>query len=239
MNQKQLMPDAPASGGGETVKSTPVKTRLQPRKDADIGTLATSNVAAWAAEPTLTLKWITQKEYDTVAIRYNTNLAARLSAGGDRPGKTISLKKANEAIDKGESSVKKYIGKKYEDDQEQAKAQYAKFGMAKVGSTYTVPSDGDKRKLALPLMLAGVAAEGFGAEKYGTAFWTQTIADYNAALGATTDTTKKITETVSDKDTDKTLIMKVQKALPMLLEANFPDTFDAVLRQWGYLRENY
>lgn len=238
MSKKQLMPDA-ATTGGETPKSDPKKIRLQPRKDADIGTLATSSAAAWGSDPTLTLKWITQNEYQTAAIRFNAKLQARLSAGGDRPGKTISLKRANEAIDKGENSVKKYIGKKYEDDPEQAKAQYAIFGLVKEGKNYTLPTDNDKRKLALPQMLAGVAAQGFGAEKYGTAYWTQAIADYNAALAASVNATKNITETVSDKDTDKALIVKVQKALPLLLEANFPDTYESVLRQWGYIRQNF
>ena len=238
MSKKQLSPDAAATGG-ETPKPTTKTTRLQPRKDADIGTLATSTSAKWASDPTLTLKWITQKEYDQATIRFNAKLAARLAAGGDRPGKTISLKRANEAIDKGENSVKKYIGKKYEDDPEQAKAQYAIFGLVKEGKNYTLPADNDKRKLALPMMLAGVAAQGFGSEKYGTAFWTQAIADYNAALTASTETTKKITETVSEKDNDKALIVKVQKALPLLIEANFPDTFEAVLREWGWIRENY
>jgi hypothetical protein len=38
----------------------------------------------------------------------------------------------------------------------------------KVGSNYRLPKDNDKRLLALPLMAAAIAADGFGAEEFGS-----------------------------------------------------------------------
>lgn len=231
-----LMPDSP-SGNVGTPK--PInKTRLVPRKDADIGSVATLSNRAWDADPDLKLKWITQKEFELLATRYNQNLQVRVSAGGEQPGKTNLLKAANTNIDNGLARVKKMINNKYETDEE-AKAQYARYGMVKVGNRYQLPGDNDKRSKALPLMLAAISTDGFDGEKYGKAYWTAAIADFEKAVDESKGASRKITTTVSTKDVDKEQILKALKAFTNLLEANYPDTYAAKLREWGFMKQNF
>jgi hypothetical protein len=44
---------------------------------------------------------------------------------------------------------------------------------------------------------------------------------------------------VAAKDTDRGKIEKALNAIIHLLNANYPDTIDKVLREWGFLKQNY
>lgn len=236
MKKKQLAADATPISGGET---TPKKQTVRnvPTKDSDFSTLALSVSAKWKLNPTLILLWITQAAFETLANSYAANLAIRLNVGSNRPAQTQTLKQINQQIDEAVTDVKTYIEKKFK--KKNADAQFARYGIVKEGSNYRLPKDNDKRKLALPLMAAAIAADGFGAEEYGTAFWTAIINDFKTALKTTTDTSKDVSVKVSAKDNDREKINKVLVAIGHLIAANYPDNKDAVMRDWGFIKQNY
>jgi hypothetical protein len=105
--------------------------------------------------------------------------------------------------------------------------------------TYILPRDNDKRKKALVLMKDAIATDGFGSEEFGTIFWKNSITAFNDALKNTTDTAKKVSNKVSAKDNNRGKIHKVLIALTKLIEANYPDTYKQVLREWGFIKQNY
>ena len=236
MKKKQLAADANSYPGVEanTKKQT---VRNVPAKDADFSTLALSVNAEWKLNPMLTLLWITQSAFEILANSYAVNLATRLNVGSNKPAQTQTLKQFNNQIDEAVTDVKTYIEKKFK--KKNADAQFARYGIVKVGSNYRLPKDNDKRLLALPLMAAAIAADGFGAEEFGTAFWTATISGFKTALKVTTDTSKTVSNKVSAKDSDREQIHKVIAAITHLIAANYPDNANAIMREWGFIKQNY
>jgi hypothetical protein len=49
----------------------------------------------------------------------------------------------------------------------------------------------------------------------------------------------QVSKSVSQKDTAKLELRKVLQAVVYALKANFPDTFEAELRAWGFRKESY
>lgn len=235
-SKKQLSPEPTTPTGGETPK-TPKKVNLIPTKNSDTLTLAKSVRDKWAATPALTLLWITQANYATLVGSFDTNLNARMQVGSGRGAQTQTLAQVNKKIDTAVGEVKTYIERKFK--KANAAANFGRYGIITENKTYRLPKDNDKRLLALPLMQAAIAADGFGSEEFGTTFWTTIITDFKAALKASADTAKGISNKVAAKDTDIDKITKVLNCIIKLIEANYPDNTAETLREWGFIKQNY
>jgi hypothetical protein len=223
-----------------TAKSTASKKKLQtniPRKDVDLATLAIAVDDKWATTPALTLLWIDEPKFKILVHSFNTNLNNRLLVGSNRPSVTQSLAQINTSIDEATDCVKVYILKKFK--KASAKAQYHRYGIAKEGSNYRLPFDNDKRKLALPLMLAAINEDGFANEEYGTIFWQNIKTSFINALNNSSDIVKNVSKKVAAKDADKKKIKQILVSIILLIKANYPATYKNVLREWGFIKENY
>lgn len=224
----------------DTKKETAPKKKLQtniPRKDADLATLAKVVDDKWATTPALTLLWIDEPKFKILVHSFNTNLTNRLLVGSNRLSLTQSLLQINKIIDDAVDCVKVYILKKFK--KSRAKAQYERYGIAKEGTNYRLPFDNDKRKLAVPLMLAAINEDGFDNEEYGTTFWQNIKTAFTNALNNSSDVSKNLSNKVAAKDADKQKIKKVLVSIILLIKANYPTTHHNVLREWGFIRENY
>ena len=235
MQKKQLSPEANAAGGSPSSKKTAMSN--MPKADADFLTLAKAVDAKWQATPTLKLLWIDQPTYKILVASYDANLGNRLSVGSGRTSQTKTLAQINKQIDAAVEEVKIYIIKKFK--KANAAAQFAKYGIIKQSGSYRLPKDNDKRALALPLMAAAIIADGFGTEEFGTTFWKTITTNFTAALKNTIDTTKNLSNKVAAKGTDRQKIHSVLIAIRHLIYANYPDTCDQVLREWGFIKQNF
>lgn len=211
---------------------------MLPAKDADLDTLATAVAAKWKTMPQLTLLWTTQPIFEALASNYSTTLSARIKAGGNRPSKTVTLKTVNATINNAVKIVRGYIVKKYETEAA-AIPQYARYGITKPNGSYIMSKDNDDRKKVLQLMKAAIVEDGFSNEKYGTAFWDATIADFEAAISGTATVAKTITTEVSTKNALRADIETHLEAIIHLVKANYPKTWESELRTWGFLKGNY
>ncbi len=235
MQKKQFSPEANATGGSPASKKTAMSN--MPKADADFLTLAKAVDAKWQATPTLKLLWIDQPTYKTLVASYDANLGNRLSVGSGRTSQTKVLAQVNKQIDAAVGEVKIYITKKFK--KANAAAQFAKYGIIKQSGNYRLPKDNDKRTLALPLMAAAIITDGFGTEEFGTTFWKTVTTNFTAALKNTIDTTKNLSSKVAAKSTDRQKIHSVLIAIRHLIYANYPDTCDKVLREWGFIKQNF
>jgi len=235
MPQKQLHADAADNGGATTTTKT--KKRYTPDADSDFLTVSKKVRDAWAGNPLITLIWTNQAAFNTMVNNYEAFLGTRKSDGSFRPSETQTLGQLDTQINTAVSEVKTYIEYKFK--KPNAVAQYARYGIVKENGTYILPRDKDDRKLSLPLMITAIAADGFGAEKYGTAFWTAMKTDYDAALKAASDTDGDVSGGAANKNQYKKQVAKVMNALRLVLKGNYPDTYKAVYRQWGWQKEDY
>lgn len=167
----------------------------------------------------------------------NTVLTSRLQTGSTKPQTAKALKILNQQIDSSISYVKGYIVDKYKKDV--APSYYASFGIEHIGERYVLPADQNKRLAALGLMVTAIAAQGFGTKEYGTTFWTTIKTNYAALLATANTTDSTILVKVGDKNVLKRDLKKGLNALVNVIKANYPDTYKAELRNWGFQKEKY
>lgn len=89
------------------------------------------------------------------------------------------------------------------------------------------------------MLLPAVASAPFAKRDYGTAYWQTRLDEYKTLLGQTSGLAGKVSKSVSQKDAAKLELRKVLQAVIYALKANFPDTFEAELRAWGFRKESY
>jgi hypothetical protein len=184
----------------------------------------------------LTLRFITQPEFEVMVNTYNGRLSTRQEAGGGRPTLTGQLEQADADINTGVGFIKLYLKKKYE---KSATDHYAAFGIVRVGKGYGLPANRETRKNALKRIVKQIVAEGFADEKYGKQFWNDMNKLYNTLLTAAKNTDSTVSDSVGDKNLLKEKITQVLNSLIGIIIHNMPDTYPAELRKWGFQKEKY
>lgn len=223
------------TSGKKNSKSNTIRT--VPGADIDFGKVVTSVAATWAVKPDITLNWVTSAEFTTDATAYNTALMSRKEVGGSRPQITKALKTLDNEINDALLYVKGYIIDKYKKDA--APSYYKAFGIEHKENRYTFPTDQNNRLAALDLMLKGILANGFGSKEYGTAFWTPIKTQYATLLNQAIETDGTISTKVNSKNVLKKTLKKTMNSLIMVIKGNYPDTYKAELRAWGFQKEKY
>ena len=233
--KKHLHPDAAPGTGG--TNSQPVSTRNIPAADVDFMDLSKNVAINWLANPAITLIWKTAPDFQKQVNNYEVELTGRKSTGSVLPGQALTLKQTDRQIDIAVSEVKIYIQRKFK--KVNAEAQYARYGITRENKTFIVNRDRNNRRDALKLMIAAIAADGFGAEEYGTAFWTDMQTNYSAAINAAGTTAGDVSIKVASKNLLKKDIKTVLSSLLLVLKSNYPDTYPGVYRDWGWQKERF
>jgi hypothetical protein len=235
----QYAPGDAAAPGTTGNGKKPVKTRTIPQADADFKDLAEAVANNWLANPDITLRYKKAPDFKKEVTDFADSLVSRITTGSLRPGQTSTLLRLDEQIDAAVGKVKTYIEKKYEDGNPQA--QYARFGIIKENRGYVISGDRNNRLPALQQMIDSIAAEGFGNEKFGTAFWTDMQTAYTAAFSQASTTTGEVSSKVATKNERKKVIRRVLASLLKVLDGNYPnhEEYKGVIRQWGWKKESY
>ena len=216
---------------------TTKQRKNNPNKDADLSTLSLAIATKWKASPHITLVWISLPEYENKATDFGKALSTRQITGSGRRELTARLKTLDREINQGISALKAYLVYKYE--KAHAPSYYPQFGIVKKGTNYILPVDRSKRFAALQLIPHAVAVHGFGNEKYGSAFWQQLTVSYQALLEKAVNIDGTVSVKVSVKNELRKTLVETHNALVHVLKANYPRTWKAVLREWGFQKEKY
>lgn len=219
-------------------KASKAKTKGNiPTKDLDLKTVARTASNKWLGNSKLTLQWTTAADFKTTVDAFELCLNERTTAGNSRMGTVRDLFTLNKTIDEHLAYVKNYIEDEY--GKEKATAHYAEFGIEHIASGYRLPIDSNQRQNALQFLLKGLTDMGWTEKRYGTAFWTPLVTEYDTLFNATTQTVGTIAKSVQDKNECRTAIKDTLNALVLLIKANYPNTYVGELRDWGFQKEKY
>jgi hypothetical protein len=233
---KYLHPDAAPGTGGED-NGKPTSTRIIPQADVDFMDLAKNVATNWLANPAITLIWKTPADFQKEVNNYEVELTSRKSTGSLLPGQVLTLKQMDKQINDAVKDVKIYIQRKFK--KANAEAQYARYGITREYKTFIISRDRNNRRDALKLMIAAIEADGFGAEEYGTAFWTDMQTNYSAAINAAGTTAGDVSIKVAGKNRLKKDIKTVLSSLLLVLKGNYPETYPGIYRDWGWQKERF
>ncbi len=239
--KKRSKATAAANAGAAAAKTATKKASKRgynPRALNDLATVCANVSASWALNPLITLIWITQAQFAAIVAVYLKMLAAQQGTASDRPTQTQSLNVLDKSINAGVTQVKINIAAKFK--KANAEAQFARYGIVKKGSSYIMSRDRDDRVAALKLMVAAIAADGFGADPdYGTDFWTTMQTNYILGIAAASNTDETVSGGSGNIKSQVAQINKIMTALRNVIKGNYPDNTAAVYRNWGWLRRDY
>lgn len=220
----------------ETTKAVK-QTRNHPAKDADLSTLGMKTSAKWKTHPEFSLRWISADEHTANANAFAATLSERNFTGSGRKEITGKLKALDTSINEATTAIKSYLVYKFE--KRNASAYYPQFGIQRQGRYYMLPFDRDKRLAALQIIQEAIAMHGFTNEKYGAAYWLETYNNYQTLLQQASNIDGTVSNKVGQKNTLRKTLVKTHLALIHLLQANYPDTYKSVMREWGFQKEKY
>jgi hypothetical protein len=231
---------APAAGTADDEK--PINPKLLiPKNDGALVEVARLVNEAWAQESWFTLRWKTQAQFATLYNTFATSITDKRSAANSRTPQSQRLQELDDEMEEGLRFLKKYINEDSGYSKEKTDARLPGFGLERQSNrTFGLPIDrGERRDALLKFLLPAVAAAPFKARPYGTEFWQTRYDEYNTLLEQTDGLAGKVTKSVSKKDEAKKELRRVLQAVVYALRANFPDTYAAELRAWGFRKTSY
>lgn len=220
----------------------PVNIKLLiPKNDGTLAEVARLVAAAWGLETWLLLRWKSQADFAKLVGEFSTGLTEKRAAATSRTPQSQRLQELDDEMDHALRILKSYINEDSDYSKAKTDARLPGFGLvARKGGTLVLSTDRDERLVALrDMLLPAVAKAPFAKREYGSGFWQKRFDEYEELLGQTDGLAGKVSKSVSQKDTAKQELRKVLQAVVYALKANFPDTFEAELRAWGFRKESY
>lgn len=218
-------------------KAKPVRTQTIPLAEIDLGNVVTLASATWKVNPWFTILWLKQADFDTDARNFNSILGLKTDESTDVSPISTALGNLDEIMDYHTSYVKGYIDDKY--DKKDATSYYGNFGIVYKYERYAFPQDQNRRLAALKLMVSGIKKHEFEDRKYGLAFWTDIMTNYETLLSQSSTLDGDISVKVGEKNMIKKRLKKGLSAIVLGLKCNYPDTYKQELRNWGFQKEKY
>ena len=214
---------------------------LIPKNDGTLAEVGRLAAEAWGQETWFALRWKTQTDFAKLVADFSTSLTEKRAAATSRTPHSQRLQELDDEMDHALRILKSYISEGSGYSKAKAEAQLPGFGLVpRKGGTLLLSTDRDERLVALrEMLLPALAAAPFAKREFGTAYWQPRFEEYETLLGKSDGLAGKVSKSVSSKDTAKLELRKVLQAVVYALKANFPDTFEAELRAWGFRKESY
>ena len=235
-------PVSPTSGAAAPDERPVNPKLLLPRADQTLFDVGAAVKAHWATVPALTLLWLTPAAYSTALADFGTNLTDKRRVAAERSPNVQRLIELDDVADDALPFLKGYINEEA-GSKEQGKAAYTSHGMIRRGKNIEWANDRQERVTGVQMLLAklgtGPTALPYATRKYGSAFWQTWLAEYKPLVEKSGGDAGTVSHKVSKKDEAKKTVRKALQAIIFLLKANYPDTFEAELRAWGFRKENY
>ncbi len=237
-----MSPSSPAATPAPTDPEKPVSAKLlTPRNDAALAAVAQLVAETWATQPWFTLRWLTQADFAALATRFGASLTDKRAAASTRTPQTQRLQELDDEMDEALRVLKAYVLEAANYNKDAANAQLPSFGLVTYkGTTFELSRDRNERLVALrDFLLPAVAKAPFATRDRGTAFWQPRYAEYAQLLTQADGLAGQVSQAVSKKDDTKLAIRKALQAVVFGLRAQYPDTYAAEWRAWGFRKESY
>lgn len=208
-----------------------------PSKDADLQSVADSVVVKWEEETWFTIRYKKQPDFATEVARYDELLQQRTTAGGGSRGLSSDMHELDKEADDALPYVKNFVFGIY--GPKLAKDHYGEFGIEHHKDEWELPYDRHRRTLSFQTMIDGLTKNKITTGNYSAAWWTEYVTRYNAALASSEGGAKDISGYVGELNQLRTSIRRTLQSVLRILEGNYPDTFEQVRREWGFLKDRY
>ena len=212
-------------------------TSTIPIADQNLSDCSNKVSETWLLNPGVTMMWTDSAAFRNTTNLYRKSLGDRQTKGGGRAVVTRDLRVLDKDINQKKAYIVVYLKDKY--DQDTYTSYLPQFGIVKQYHRWIFPADRNNRLASLKLTVKAITAQGFDNNKYGLAYWQDIATRYEAALNLSISTDGEVSKLVSAKNEYRKQIQKTLNALIHNIKSNYPETYAAVLRGWGFQKEKY
>lgn len=243
--------ETPVSGasGAPAPEEQPVNPKLLlPKADPTLYDVGKAVETRWALVPALTLLWTTPATFSTNLADFGANMTEKRRVSAERSPNVERLMELDDIAEDALPFLKSYINEEA-GSREKGSTHYAAHGMVLVGKKQKNMAwayDRQERVTGVEMLLnklrtggEGGTALPYASRKYGVDFWDNWLKEYQPLVEKSGGDAGTVSHKVSKKDEAKKDVLKTLRAIIYLLKANYPDTFEAELRVWGFRKESY
>jgi hypothetical protein len=134
--------------------------------------------------------------------------------------------------------VKNYLTEQH-GSRKKGEAYYETFGLVREGGDWGLPGARPARAQALDKLAGAFQESDYDQSKYGTAFWRKIEAEYAPLASGSSGTRSQKSRAAGTKNTQEDKLRPMLRALRQHIKTNFPDTYKAEWRGFGFLKESY
>ena len=224
-------PLAPVSAA----KSPKASKASLPDGQSELAALAEAVAVAWEASALPALLWCSKAQLTQMAAAYRASLGTADLAADPLSSTAQRLRALDQEVGASLKFVKNYLLEEF--GKAGAKAHYEEFGIQAAGGT--LPTARPARAASLAKLLAALKTYKLDKNKYGTAYWQPLAAEYAQLTQESSAIRQTAAGEVGTKNQQEKPLRQVLRALRLSLRANFPDTFAAEQRRFGFLAESF
>lgn len=229
----------PSTTGAEGAATAPkAKKKVKdviPFGELELATLGLAAADAWDASPLPALLWCSKAQLRTAAVAFKASVGTAATAGQELSPAAARLAELDQLLDSSLKFVRNYLIETHE-TKAKAKAYYASFGLTPGGKLRPARP---ARVEDLTRLVAALKASDYDKAKYGTAFWQPLLKEYAPLVETSASSRSDTSVQAGAKNTQEKPLRKMLRALRQHVKTNFPDTYAAEWRSFGYLKESY
>ena len=240
-------PDAAPAGAAPTPtppKKKSTATRFLPTTQVGLTALGTAVAPAYAAgvanNAALVLIWMPPATFTALAATLATHLGTANVTKADATPNAEAIDQLDREINQRLANVRTYLDAQYEDtDADTVRGYLASLGFRLQHGSYIFPKGQQDRLDALNTLLDGLTKHGLAGKKYGLPYWTAQRDAYQKALATAGNAAGNASTAVDTKNEVLEQVTEVLRAIYYLLRAQYPRSWKARLRAYGYQEEGY
>ena len=212
----------------------------RPSDYINLAQLAKTIALNWQTSyPNYTVNFINNADFTALAQLFLDKTNDNANQDIIKKGNTAKLKQINQDIRKSTSTLKEYIKDSYSVNLE---SEYAAYGLEKTGTNYTFPTDNDRLKQRLSILLDKLREPNnpIKARNKGLTYWEDLITQHTSEW----DSSKNMKSQKSQKSQECRDLQKQVSAILSKMYRQLAIDFDknqvaSVRRSFGFLNETY
>lgn len=225
-------PDTPATAA--SAKAKRYRDQL-PLTETRLSQLALTVARHWQDAELPALLWLSKADLLAQAEAYEQHCQDADAAGDGQTPRASRLRTLDKELNAALKHVKNYLKEAY--GWETARGYLPAFGIST--ARYTLPTRRVERVVALTKLLGALTEHGLADRKYGTAYWQPLCTEYAALVEVSLDSAGQRSGKVGAKVRQERQLRQALRALIHHIKANYPTSYQAQLRLFGFQKESY
>lgn len=206
-----------------------------PLTESGLASLALTVARHWQDAELPALLWLSKTDLLTQAEAYAQHCRVADAAGDERAPRASRLRALDKELNAALKHVKNYLREAH--GWETARGHLPAFGIST--RRYTLPTRRVERVAALAKLLDALTEHGLADRKYGTAYWQPLCTEYAALVDVGLDSAGQRSRKVGAKVQQERQLRQALRALVHHIKANYPTSYKAQLRAFGFRKESY